>query len=419
MKKLFYFILLSLLFSCGGKSSEKIFSADEISSSDPITVKAEKSVRIEDDGNTEMENGELVEELPAKNFFDKMKYTLDTIIMDPGDAIVNLQYGLSRVGLSADKRKLYTIHPAMGSLYIFELNEKRLIEQIKFDKDGPNSIPPFVGNFQLLEGGKFLMSDYNKIGIYDSKAVKLETITFEPEDFEQLSQGEEITLFNDLKFNVTQQKIFSIPNDPELEKVSLAIFENKTGKTQLIPLPEFGFLTRLNLLYKEGINSTVSNLGELDLLLEKNRIIVYSQGTSSVYIHDIPTGYLKFIYPNHQLVPKQKVPPNSRTFSSLKQFEEAYFTLLPQIVFYKLIYDDKRGIYFRFGSMLESSADLNPSADSKVYLFAYDRDFNLLGEIEIEDFSKVPTYPFFKDGKLWSYVNVEDELGFAVMDFKF
>ena len=25
----------------------------------------------------------------------------------------------------------------------------------------------------------------------------------------------------------------------------------------------------------------------------------------------------------------------------------------------------------------------------------------------------------FKDGKLWSLVNVDDELGFAVMDFKF
>jgi hypothetical protein len=28
-------------------------------------------------------------------------------------------------------------------------------------------------------------------------------------------------------------------------------------------------------------------------------------------------------------------------------------------------------------------------------------------------------FKFFKDGKLWSYVNVEDELGFAVMEFKF
>lgn len=419
MKKLFYLLLFSLIFSCGKESSEESSSVQEISSSGPITVKAEESEPSEVDGNTEMENGELEEELLPKIFFDKMKYSLDTILMDPGNAIVNLQYGLSRVGLSADKRKLYTLHPALGILYIFDLNEKRLIEQIRFDKDGPNSIPPLVWNFQLLEDGKFLMSDYNKIGVYDSKALKLETIPIGSENFEQLSAGEEITLLNDLQANLTHQKIFFLPNDPELEKVSLGIFDKKSGETRLIPLAEFGFLTRLNLLFEEGINSTVSNLGELDLLMEKNSIIVFSQGTSSVYVYDIPSGSLKFISPNHLLVPKQKVPPNSRIFSSRKQFEEAYFTLLPQIVFYKLIYDDKRGIYFRFGSMLESSADLDPSGENKVYLFVYDRDFNLLGESEIKDFSKVPAYPFFKDGKLWSFVNVEDELGFALFTFTF
>ena len=31
----------------------------------------------------------------------------------------------------------------------------------------------------------------------------------------------------------------------------------------------------------------------------------------------------------------------------------------------------------------------------------------------------IPSDAFFKDGKLWSYVNVDDELGFAVMDFEF
>ena len=31
----------------------------------------------------------------------------------------------------------------------------------------------------------------------------------------------------------------------------------------------------------------------------------------------------------------------------------------------------------------------------------------------------MPTHYFFKDGKLYSYVNAEDELGFAVFTFDF
>jgi hypothetical protein len=42
-----------------------------------------------------------------------------------------------------------------------------------------------------------------------------------------------------------------------------------------------------------------------------------------------------------------------------------------------------------------------------------------LGEIYLPELKKVPDYPFFKDGKLWSYVNVDDELGFAVFTFDF
>jgi|TARA_R110002096_G_scaffold233311_1_gene423381 hypothetical protein len=42
-----------------------------------------------------------------------------------------------------------------------------------------------------------------------------------------------------------------------------------------------------------------------------------------------------------------------------------------------------------------------------------------LGETKIEGLKQAPGSYFWKDGKLWSYANVEDELGFAVIDFKF
>jgi hypothetical protein len=44
---------------------------------------------------------------------------------------------------------------------------------------------------------------------------------------------------------------------------------------------------------------------------------------------------------------------------------------------------------------------------------------NLPGEKHLPELNKIPESPFFKDRKLWCYENVEDELGFAVIDFKF
>jgi hypothetical protein len=43
----------------------------------------------------------------------------------------------------------------------------------------------------------------------------------------------------------------------------------------------------------------------------------------------------------------------------------------------------------------------------------------LVGETLVNDLKSIPESAFFKDGKLWSYVNVDDELGFAVFTFDF
>ncbi|WP_194976759.1 hypothetical protein [Aquiflexum lacus] len=46
-----------------------------------------------------------------------------------------------------------------------------------------------------------------------------------------------------------------------------------------------------------------------------------------------------------------------------------------------------------------------------------DEDFNLLGESDLSHLGSVPTFAFVKDGKIWYYVNVDDELGFVRMAF--
>jgi hypothetical protein len=69
--------------------------------------------------------------------------------------------------------------------------------------------------------------------------------------------------------------------------------------------------------------------------------------------------------------------------------------------------------------IVTSSIEGEDSFESKVYLFAYDADLNLLGETLLENLTSTPRFYFFKDGKLWSYANVNDELGFAVFTFDF
>jgi len=84
-----------------------------------------------------------------------------------------------------------------------------------------------------------------------------------------------------------------------------------------------------------------------------------------------------------------------------------------------LVWDETSQHYYRFSRKPLAMDDSFGINGSQVFLYAYDQEFNLIGEKELTEISKVPEYSFFKDGKLWSYVNVEDELGFAVFTFNF
>lgn len=82
-------------------------------------------------------------------------------------------------------------------------------------------------------------------------------------------------------------------------------------------------------------------------------------------------------------------------------------------------WDESREMYLRFGRKTFLAEKREDPPTFEVFLFAYDEDFNVLGETKIEGLTQVPANCFWKDGKLWSYVNIEDELGFAVIDFRF
>ncbi len=83
------------------------------------------------------------------------------------------------------------------------------------------------------------------------------------------------------------------------------------------------------------------------------------------------------------------------------------------------MWDETRELFFKIGSITTPSDTPGSPANIKVFLYAFDSKMKLVGETLIEGLNSLPEHPFFKDGKFWSYVNVEDELGFAVFTFNF
>ena len=79
------------------------------------------------------------------------------------------------------------------------------------------------------------------------------------------------------------------------------------------------------------------------------------------------------------------------------------------------VWDPEKQVYFRF-SYLQEFAEVDGNGvneKAEVYLSILDLDFNLVSETVVDGLDKRPNFHFAKDGKIWIFENIDDELAFV------
>lgn len=382
MKKLTVLLLLPLLISCGGNSSEKVGSG---------------------------------------NILENLTFTVDTVLVDPNGEIIDLGFGISRSSVSSDSKTLYFFDMRKTVIHEINLDKLELTGSYPFSKEGPNAVGFNPPRIKSLINDRFLItSPMINVGIYAKNGQKEKNLKFNFKEIEGLGVDEEGLITNGVTLSEDEKLMFALTRfGPSESEVRLLIIEpnSKTGKS--IELPHMLQTLKLTLLLQ--LPNKVSRSGEsIWLRTFGEKLHITSSVTSDMYEYDYKKDSLRLVQFDHQLVPKKKTGDfESNVFTDEKAFEDAMEKQMNQVAFRELIWDDQRKQFFRFAYKPIKDAEGNWDNRAEVYLFLYDRDLNLLGEKYLPELTNVPEFTFFKDGKLWSYVNVEDELGFVVMEFKF
>jgi hypothetical protein len=382
MKKLAVLLLFPLIFSCGGSSFENAGSS---------------------------------------NHLENLTITIDTVVVDPKGEIIDLGYGINRSSVSSNSKTLYFFDMRNTVINEIDLDKLELTGIYPFSKEGPNAVgfnPPII---QSLAKGRFLISSpMINVSIYTKNGVKERSLKFNFKEIEGLGVDEEGLITNRVTLSHDEKLMFALtrlgPSEPEVRLLVIDP-QSKTGKS--IELPNMLQTLKLTLLLQ--LPKMVSRTGEtIWLRIIQNKLQITSSVTSDMYVYDYEKDSLRLVEFDHELVPKKKTGDfESNVFTDEKEFEDAMEKQMNQVAFRELIWDDQRKQFFRFAYKPIKDADDNWYNRAEVYLFVYDADLTLLGEKYLPELPNVPEFTFFKDGKLWSYVNVEDELGFAVFDFKF
>ncbi|WP_161971778.1 DUF4221 family protein [Algoriphagus kandeliae] len=380
MKRLISLISLPLILSCGGNSSEK-------SDSDKI----------------------------LENF----SFSVDTILIDPSDKIINLSYGIGNATLGPERQFLYQFDPSKPQINQINLNSFKLENQYPFEEEGPNGIAPLIFGMQFLDNGQLILGGYGaQYGVFTLQGKKVQELNLNPADYKGL-EALEITDLG-LRFTFSKDGRFGsvLKRIGESNSSELIVFDLETMTGKVFWLPEMEQAFDYSLEFQAG--NRIRFVGDGIWLNQiENGVLVGNSTNNKLYQYEFDTDSLKLMEYDFSLVPNQKERPIKKEVNSLEEYLVEEEIALSQIYFGSLIYDDSSNRFFRFGRILEPKKDGEQTRKGDIFLFMFDQNFRLLGEAKMEGIYSIPQSAFFKDGKLWSYVNVDDELGFAIFDFKF
>ncbi len=360
------------------------------------------------------------EDIGSTNVLENLTYTVDTVIIDPKGEILNLGDGARRSTISPDRNTFYHYEFRNAVITEVDLDKLELTAIHQFAKEGPNSVGFNPAKIYALPKDQFLVvSPMISVGIFNKNGEKLRGLNFNYREIEGVDLEEEGLINRNAVLSEDFNYLFALSsNNPTSTKVKLTVVDIETKKGKSIRLPAFDETVLFRVTMRSG--NTIAGISEnLDTQIIKEKLYIFSSATSDIYQYDYKLDSLRLIEFPHVLVSPRKSGDFKNEVSSEQEFEEEKAKLLYQTSFKGLILDDKSERFFRFAHKPIPDADRRSFERAEVFLFTYDQELNLIGEKHLTELDKIPEFAFFKDGKLWSYVNVDDELGFAVMDLKY
>lgn len=376
MKNLLFAISILFLFSCSGESEEKL--------------------------------GED---------FSNITFSLDTVMVDSGEDFINLGGGLWVSAISKDHKYLYNWNQESYELDKVNLDQLVLEEKIKFEKEGPNGVGDYVSWISLLGTDQVLIASFENMGLLNFQGEKLKTFKLNGEKFE----GDTLQAYE----SFTRQAIISDDGNTiygilgnwtgENSYLAKVDYQNKTLKKHELP----GFEKLVDYSVKFNSNGMIMvSPPDQGITEVEGKLIISNSVFNTLIVYDIAKDSLYQVNYENKLTKSGKTGQYVTEVDSEKDFYRAMSEIGQEINFRNPIWDSKNQRYYRFSYETLPKANIQDEEEkqkSKVYLTILDKDFKVLGETLVKELQSSPTIHFVKDGKIWIYENVDDELGFVRM----
>lgn len=340
-------------------------------------------------------------------------FAMDTVMIDAGTDFINLKSGLRKSDLSTDKQFLYMLDAEKGAIIKIDLNSQKLIQSIPFEKEGPNGIGQWHRSFHVSEGPQFLIESSEICYVLDENAKKISQFVLDEQSLkgEAFPKGE---IFNWHFIHADKGKTFYAFISSWMSKYNyFAVLDYESLAYTKFDLPGFELIEKFQ-FYLSSPSVMMVSIPEMGHFVANNKVIIWNEVFNTLFYYDIATGEFHEKNYESKLTDNQKKGKYPSKVESQEEFKTLRMALNEEITFSKPFWEEKTKKFYRISYLnLPPKTEGEERRRSNVFLSVFDSDLNLEEEIPLPQIQHQPYQHFGKDGAVWFFENIDDELAFV------
>lgn len=348
---------------------------------------------------------------------------LDTVMIHPGEEILFLNWGLGQAKLSPDKKYLYNFNYQEYTIEKIDLDELKFVHKITLDKEGPNGLGANFRNLEIIGHDRFLFCSYGQDNIVNDQGKKMEQFDLGKlgEGSGEMEEGDYIQV--PLSISSEGHRFAGMVTNWEKKTAKLVVIDREENQVTTFPAPEIEKAAKFEIMLNDG--EMRMGLGTYRFGKVENGKLIFGTGVGhELYVLDPEAEEFRLVSYASELLPPEKSGDYPAEVSSQNEMRVIHEKIQSDINFAAPVWDEKKQVYYRLAFQMEFDDSkpipegrfMRETSGATVFLTVLDKDFNLLSEGQLTTMNKYPPFYFAKDGKLWLFENLEDEMGFVRMD---
>ncbi|WP_143959213.1 DUF4221 family protein [Litoribacter populi] len=336
-----------------------------------------------------------------------LTFELDTVMVDAGEDIIYLQSALNYSDLSRDAKLLYNFNGRENLLEVMDMEKLELSHKIPFEQEGPNGTGRVLG-LQKLDDGNFLLKEFAAVGIFSENAQRHQH--YKSTELTDKGLTKDKIYYKDGVLDQNSQVFYTFYGEEILRKGIARVDFGANSHTK-IPISQFETHERFT-FKTSGNKGLVASVIANYLSLQDEKVLISNSVENNLIVyHPERDSMVQFSYKS-ELTPNEAKHVVQRELDSAEELLTVFKEYDKEIKFGKWLFDPESKRFFRLTTQFVMERD--DKMEFQVVLTVFDREFQQVYE-GITPLKKSSSKMFFRNGQLYLYENINDELGFIVL----